>query len=103
MPGKVAGEIELLAALVALVFPVRVRLVDQNVRVQATAVLEDLPAELANLFPVVPVDVLVVELEVSFVEELPVALRAGDGIQQLLLRVFLLLVGRIVERVLLHR
>jgi hypothetical protein len=64
---------------------------DQDVRIQPPRVLEDFPAELADLFPVIPMNVLEVELEIGFVVELPVAFGTRDRIFQLFLWVTLLL------------
>lgn len=100
---QVTGKVELLRAHIAFVLLLRVCLVNENMRVESSAVLEDFPAKLANLFSIIAMNVLVMELKVSFVEELALALRAGDWILELFLRILFLLARRVVQSILFDR
>lgn len=96
VPRQVAGEVELFEAFVAFVLFIRVRLVNQNVRIQSSTVLKHFATELTDLFAILSMDVFEVKLEVSLVEELSVALWTRNWILQLFLWILFLLARRTV-------
>lgn len=88
VPRQITRRVKLLRALVAFIPLFGLGLVDHNMGIQSTAVLEDFSAKLANSF-LIFVDVFVVETEILLVVEKSKALWARDRLFESLLSIFL--------------